>query len=123
MAGHRIVHFEIPADDPEALGKFYTDLFAWKVEKVPIPGFDYWMCQTGDGPGINGAITRRGAPINAVTNYVTVPQIDVMVERAKSLGTRVLVPKTAVAGVGWFCLAQDPQGNPLGFWQDDKEAR
>lgn len=27
----RVVHFEIPADNPEKVAKFYTDVFGWKV--------------------------------------------------------------------------------------------
>ena len=37
MAKNSVVHFEIYADDPDALAKFYTSLFDWKVEPVPAP--------------------------------------------------------------------------------------
>jgi predicted enzyme related to lactoylglutathione lyase len=30
---HTIVHFEIPADDPERAARFYRDLFGWKIDK------------------------------------------------------------------------------------------
>ena len=44
---HTIVHFEIPADDPEALDKFYSDLFDWKILKVPMgDGMEYFMVHT-----------------------------------------------------------------------------
>jgi predicted enzyme related to lactoylglutathione lyase len=33
-----IVHFEIPTDDIERARKFYTDLFGWKIEKMPSIG-------------------------------------------------------------------------------------
>ena len=46
MAKNSVVHFEIYADDPDALAKFYTSLFDWKVE--PVPGMDYRMVQTTD---------------------------------------------------------------------------
>jgi uncharacterized protein len=123
MANQRIVHFELPADQPEELAQFYRELFGWQIQKVPIPGFDYWMCKTGDGPGIDGAITRRLLPQQAIINYVSVEQIDASVEKARALGARVIVPRAAVPGVGWYCVTLDPQGNPLGFWQDDKNAR
>jgi predicted enzyme related to lactoylglutathione lyase len=122
MASQRIVHFELPADEPEVLVQFYRDLFGWTIQKVPIPGFDYWMCQTGEGPGIDGAITRRLLPQQAIINYVNVDEIEAAAERAKALGGKVIVPKTAVPGVGWYCVALDPQGNPLGFWHADKSA-
>ena len=45
MVDHTIVHFEIPADDVEKLGKFYGQLFGWKIEKMPGP-VEYWGIQT-----------------------------------------------------------------------------
>jgi predicted enzyme related to lactoylglutathione lyase len=123
MAAHRIVHFEVPADRPEGLAKFYAELLGWKVEKMPAPGFDYWVCRTGEGPGIDGAIMRRMVPQQTVTNYVGVEQMDAILARAQGLGAKVVVPKSPVAGIGWFAVALDPDGNPLGFWQDDKNAR
>jgi predicted enzyme related to lactoylglutathione lyase len=122
MANLRIVHFELPADEPEELVKFYRELFGWQIQKLPIPDFEYWLCKTGDGPGIDGAITRRLLPQQAIINYVSVEDIEPHVEKAKALGGKVLVPRTAVPGAGWYCVALDPQGNPLGFWQDDKSA-
>ena len=120
---HRIVHFEIPADDPEKLTRFYAELFGWKVEKYPMPGWDYWGCKTGEGPGINGAIMKRMSPQHCITNYVNVEQLDAMLDKAKRLGANVIVPKTAVASMGWFAIALDPQNNPIGLWQADGAAK
>jgi uncharacterized protein len=30
-----IAHFEIPSDNLERTKKFYTELFGWKMEKMP----------------------------------------------------------------------------------------
>jgi predicted enzyme related to lactoylglutathione lyase len=122
MAANRIVHFEIPADRPEGLVRFYAELFGWRIEKAPIPNMDYYVCHTGEGPGIDGGIMRRAAPEQAVTNYVKVEQVDPVLEKARALGARVVVPRTAVPGMGWFAVALDPDGNPVGFWQDDRGA-
>ena len=43
---HGVVHFEIAADDPEKLSKFYGDLFGWKIQKMPMDGMDYWTVET-----------------------------------------------------------------------------
>ena len=58
----RVTHFEMPADDPERLAEFYTNVFGWTVEKWDGP-VDYWLVMTGDEgvPGIDGGI-RRGVP-------------------------------------------------------------
>jgi len=41
MVTKTIVHFEIPADNPESLSKFYSEVFRWKFEKSSIPDMDY----------------------------------------------------------------------------------
>jgi len=55
----RVIHFEIPADDPARAVKFYEAVFGWKIEKWNGP-MDYWLAMTGEQeqPGIDGAITR-----------------------------------------------------------------
>lgn len=42
----RIIHFEIPSDDPERLANFYRKAFGWKIEKWPGP-MEYFMVNTG----------------------------------------------------------------------------
>jgi hypothetical protein len=40
-----IVHFDIPADDPERAKSFYSRLFGWKFEK-PIEDMEYYLVDT-----------------------------------------------------------------------------
>ena len=118
MANNRIVHFEIPANQPEALTKFYSDLFGWKFQKAPIPGPQYWLCDTGsDGPGINGAVMQRQHAQQPWMNYVDVASIDAATEKATKLGAKVALPKTPVPGVGAVAAIVDPQGNVCGLWE------
>lgn len=118
MASNRIVHFEIPANQPEALTKFYCDLFGWKFQKAPLPGPEYWLCDTGsDGPGINGAVMQRQHPQQPWMNYVDVPSIDAAIEKATKLGATVALPKMPVPGVGAIAAIVDPQGNIFGLWE------
>jgi predicted enzyme related to lactoylglutathione lyase len=87
MSSNRIVHFEIPANHPEALTEFYSTLFGWKFQKAPLPGPEYWLCDTGsNGPGINGAVMQRQNPQQPSMNYVDVASIDVTVNQATKLG-------------------------------------
>ncbi len=118
MANNRVVHFEIPANEPEALCKFYTELLGWKFTKAPVPGMDYWLCDTGSGePGINGAIMPRQDPRQPVTNYVDVASIDDTLEQATKLGAVVALPKMPIPGVGAVAAIIDPQGNICGLWE------
>ena len=119
----RIVHFDIPADDPERLIKFYESVFGWKFEKWDGP-MDYWLVMTGseDEPGIDGGIGRREDGNPMVVNTIGVPDIDQFVEKVAESGGEITVPKMAIPGVGWMAYFKDPDGNLHGLMQDDPGA-
>ena len=52
----RVIHFEIVADKPERVMKFYK-VFGWEFNKWNSPQ-DYWRVKTGEDsqPGINGGL-------------------------------------------------------------------
>ena len=56
---NRVIHFEIPVDEPQRAVAFYEAAFGWRISKWDGP-MDYWNVKTGEGPGINGALLRRG---------------------------------------------------------------
>jgi uncharacterized protein len=117
MAKNKIIHFEIPANQPEALVNFYSGMFGWKFQKTPAP-VEYWVCESGsDGPGINGAIMQRQNATQPWMNYVDVSNIDEAIEKATSLGGNVALPKTPVPGIGAIAAIIDPQGNIFGLSQ------
>jgi len=125
----RIIHFEIHANDPERAIKFYSGVFGWKIEKWQGP-MDYWMVSTGkDEPGIDGAIARRDQPLrggDGIVAYVCtvgVKRIDDFIEKVKSHGGKILVPKRPVPGVGWFAQCEDTEGNIFGLMEDDPKAQ
>jgi predicted enzyme related to lactoylglutathione lyase len=118
LVDHTIVHFEIPADNVEKLRRFYTELFAWKIEKTP-GSMDYWIIETVPmnekgmpiRAGVNGGIMKRQHPEHKPTNYIAVESVDRYVKKIEALGGKVLVPKTEVPGIGWWAMAMDPEGN------------
>ena len=132
MKKNSVAHFEIYADDPDALGTFYTTLFDWTIQAVP--GMDYRFIQTvetgADGRptqtgGINGGMMKRPAGYEgrAWVNYVNVESLEPSVARAQQLGARLMKGKSAVPGMGWFAMLIDPQGNPFALWQSDSAAK
>lgn len=113
-----LVHFEIAANDPIAVGRFYADLFGWKITKAPMPGVDYWLVQTAKpGKGVNGGIMQRTAPDQRVINYVQVQGIDRFIQRVGQLGGRITMQKTEVPNVGYVAGGLDPDGNPFGLFE------
>jgi predicted enzyme related to lactoylglutathione lyase len=131
MKKNPIVHFEIYADDPEKLAKFYTTLFDWDIQ--PVPGMDYRMVSTVETDanhrptqaGINGGLIKRpeGYDVRAPVNYVDVESLDTSVKRAQELGAKVTKGRSAVPGMGWFAMLIDPQGNHFAMWQQDQNAK
>ena len=120
----RVVHFEVPADNPERAVKFYSDVFGWTVQKWGGPS-DYWMVTTGpDGtPGINGGIMKRMHPGASTVNTVDVKNVDEAVATITKKGGKVVAPKMAIPGIGWLAYCTDPEGNTFGVMQPDAAAK
>jgi predicted enzyme related to lactoylglutathione lyase len=130
---HTVVHFEIPADDPERAAKFYRDLFGWDIkqyEGTAAGGIDYWMVKTvptdSGGmpvrPGVNGGLMRRMFPGQAPVNYIAVDDVEKFIRKAERAGAKVLMGKHPVPGMGWFAQFTDPEGNVFAIWQTDPKA-
>jgi len=132
MNSHGVVHFEIPANDPDKLSQFYSQLFGWQIQKMPMgPDMDYWMTMTVPvdeknmpaQPGaINGGIFKRQSQQQQSINYVNVESIEQYVAKAKGLGAKVMMDKMPVPGMGYFAQLVDPEGNQFGVWQEDSTA-
>ena len=112
----RVIHFELPADDPERAAGFYEQVFGWAVEKWDGP-IDYWLVTTGEEgmPGIDGAIARRGEGMTA--NTIDVPSVDEYVAKVVAAGGQVVVPKQQIPGVGYMAYCADTEGNVFGIME------
>jgi uncharacterized protein len=116
MPNNRVVHFEIPANDPQALTKFYAELFGWTFSRLPNPMVEYWNCTTGaNGPGINGGIVKKQNPTHPCMNYVDVGSIDQAIDKAETLGAKLALPKIPIPGIGAIACMIDPEGNMFGL--------
>src|SRR5438132_11514635 len=118
MANHPIVHLEIPANDPKEAGKFYAELFDWKLELDP--NFNYLQFEAPPGPG--GAFIQVGKgeagdikPGDMVVYFGT-DDIDATLAKVEALGGKALIPKTEIPNVGWFGWFSDPTGNKVALY-------
>jgi hypothetical protein len=132
MKKNSVVHFEIYADDPAKVGKFYTNLFDWNID--PVPGTDYGLIKTVETDakgmathpgGINGGILKRPEGYNGPkwVNYINVESLETHIDRAQKLGAKLMKGKTAVPAMGWFAFMNDPFGNTFALWQADSSAK
>ncbi|MFC1768626.1 VOC family protein [Nanoarchaeota archaeon] len=122
----RVVHFDLPAEDPEKLKEFYEKVFEWKFDKWNDPSgqMEYWLITTGkDEPGIDGGMAKRKSPDEQIANTIGVPNVDEYITKVQENGGTILMPKMPIPGVGWIASFKDPQGNKHMIMQDDKDAK
>ena len=111
------VHVELNTTDVEKAKTFYSKLFAWKLEDMPMPDGSYTMINVGEGTG--GGMMKHpipGAPSSWLA-YVQVDDIQAATQKAKSLGAQVMKDVTEVTDFGWFSIIIDPTGAAFGLWK------
>ena len=114
MSKHPIVHVEFSTHDRETTGKFYADLFGWKIEQMPEMNYATFEAEGGPGGGFNPVSEEN--PAGTVVVYVGTDDIDASLAKAESLGGKTLVPKSEIPNYGWFGLFRDPTGNMVGLY-------
>ncbi len=128
MSGE-VVHFEIPADDPERARKFYSSVLGWKMSGVPEMAYDMVTTVETDDTGmptvpggINGGMMRREGELRAPIVVAAVEDIDATLEKIGAHGGSTVMPKQEVMGMGWNAYFRDPEGNIIGLWQNADDA-
>jgi predicted enzyme related to lactoylglutathione lyase len=120
----RVVHFEFNAEDPERAVRFYSDVFGWRIQKWAGPA-DYWLAQTGEGVGIDGAMQAAPDFVEGQRAVVTmdVDSVDEVARKVEAAGGSIVLPKMAIPNVGWLIYCRDTEGMVFGAMQSDASAR
>ena len=111
------VHVELNTNDVAKAKSFFSKLFDWKMEDMPMDDGTYTIINVGEGTG--GGLMKHpmpGAPSMWLA-YVLVDDIDAATRKVKELGGTVLKDKTEVKGMGWLAIIVDPTGAHLGLWK------
>lgn len=117
------VHVELATTDLGKAKSFYTKLFGWKLEDMPMGGESYTLISVGEGTG-GGMMTHPmpGAPSTWMA-YVLVDDIEASTKKAAALGAKVLKGVTEVPDTGWLSVIVDPTGAMLGMWKPKARAK
>jgi predicted enzyme related to lactoylglutathione lyase len=133
-----IVHFEIPSDNLERTKKFYTELFGWKMEKMPGTGQrEYWTFSTtsndkgssNSGSGgeqqrmISGGMMQRQMPQEPIMIYIGVDSVSEYSNKVERLGGKVIKQKTEVPNYGWFAICTDTENNGFALWEANTNSK
>lgn len=113
---------ELGTSNSEGAKKFYTDVFGWASNDIPIgPNMIYTML-TQDGKDVaalynlTDEMTAQGIPPHWLS-YIYVEDADQSAAKAKELGGTLMKEPFDVFTVGRMAVIQDPAGAVFALWQ------
>jgi predicted enzyme related to lactoylglutathione lyase len=112
------VHVELHTNDLARAKEFYSKLFTWKLQDMPMPGGgSYTMIDVGGGTGGGMMVNQAPGTPPHWMSYVGVDDINAATRKAKDLGAKVVVDVTEVGQYGTMSVITDPTGATLALWQ------
>ena len=66
---------------------------------------------------------KRMLPDQQIMDYIGVPSVDEYAAKVEKLGGKIIVPKKAVPGMGYFVICMDTEDNAFGIWEINPAAK
>ena len=101
---------------------FYSQLFGWRTEAMPMSEFDYTIFKNGE-VSVGGMMPiPRGHEFipSHWLPYFAVTDCDGTVAKAKAAGSTIHVPPSDIPNIGRFSTMADPQGAAFAILQPAK---
>jgi uncharacterized protein len=113
----KFVWHDLTTEDPAASKKFYAALLGWEYSETTVLGRPYSVARLGKTPvaGIHPPNPDRGKTASHWLSYMSVPDVEATVTKAKAAGGDVLAGPLDVGTVGRAAVLKDPQGAPFGL--------
>jgi predicted enzyme related to lactoylglutathione lyase len=113
---------DLTTTDQAAAKEFYSGLFGWEAEDMPVGEGVFYSMQRLRGKDVAAisaqAQQQRDAGVPPTWNsYVSVEDADAVAERAGQLGANVHAPAFDVLDSGRMAVIADPQGAFFMLWQ------
>lgn len=113
---------ELSTTDQEAAKAFYTGLFGWEVDDVPIEGGGIYSLLQIEGKNVTALsamqpdMQAQGIPA-FWSSYVKHDDVDTVAKRISAAGGTVMFPPMDVMEYGRMTMGTDPSGAAFGVWQ------
>jgi predicted enzyme related to lactoylglutathione lyase len=120
----RFVWHDLMTTDPEESLKFYTALFGWGTREVqmgPMGKYTFFNAGGRENGGMVAMDPAQELPSHWLS-YLTVDDVDHLVQRAGTLGLEVKFPPTDIPEVGRFAVVADPTGAHFAPFRGIQEA-
>ena len=124
----KVVHFEIPVDDLDRAKGFYSAVFGWNLQAVPMENGEYTTATTTpidaammptEPGGINGGLMHRSDDTPSPVITIGVDDAERSLKEVEAAGGAIVTPRTPIPGMGAFAYFRDPEGNVMGMWENE----
>lgn len=116
---------ELRTNDIKGAKVFYGELFDWDFKQYKASnGEEYTLISFEDDDDSFGKIKSIDANEQSHWgNYLTVYNLEDVLEEVEELGGKIIVPRTNIVDVGDFAVIQDPQGAVISLMEliDEEE--
>ncbi len=106
--------YELMASDPAKATAFYTGLFGWKPEAMPMGSFTYTLFKNEGADCSAAGMMPMGPEFGGIPShwmpYFAVEDCDAVAKECAALGGKVCVPPSDVPNVGRFSVLTAPDG-------------
>jgi predicted enzyme related to lactoylglutathione lyase len=110
---------ELATSDGAASKSFYSSVFGWTINDIPMPDGSTYTILEIDGHTL-GALYQNKEQPPAWNSYVNVTSVDESTQRAQESGAKIIAPPFDVMDVGRMSVIADPAGASLCLWQAGK---
>ncbi len=125
MDSNAVCWFEIYVDDIDRARAFYEAVLNQELTRLDNPDVDkdfpqpeMWAFPMDKRPGASGAICKMEgvqAGGNSTLVYFDCEDCSVEQGRVEEAGGKIVVPKMSIGEHGFISIAQDTEGNNIGF--------
>jgi lactoylglutathione lyase len=115
----KVVWHDLTVPNADKVRDFYASLVGWKAEDLSMGDYSDYVMRASDKSSV-GICHRRGANENIPSGwmmYINVYDLKACLDKAESLGGKILEVRKADDGSPYFAYIQDPGGAVCGLFQ------
>jgi uncharacterized protein len=68
-------------------------------------------------------MSKRQMPQQQITNFIHIKSVDEYSSKVERLGGKVVVPKTAIPGMGYYAVCLDTETNSFGIFEPSENVK
>ena len=113
---------ELMTTDVKKAKEFYKSLFGWEYEEHEMQHGTYTMLKSKENGGGMMQVPEdmQGKVPSHWLSYISVDDLKKSIEKALSLGAKIIMPETPAGDFGLFSIIEDPTGAQIALWQSLK---